>query len=75
MNQNQKDEVWLSHLRGRAGKWIALAGEYPHTLVGVGGNCVEAVADAMRNGEPDAMLFFVPPPYPLCVTPFPVMVE
>lgn len=65
-----EDEIWLSHLKDRYGKWIALAGEYPHTLVGVGDDAVQAVADATRNGHPDATLFLVPPPYPLCVTPF-----
>lgn len=64
------DEIWLSHMEGREGKWLALAGNYPHTLVGVGDDCVEAMADAERNGSPDATLFKVPPPYPMCVTPF-----
>lgn len=57
-----QDEIWLSHLRPNAKKWIALAGDYPHTLVGVGADAVEASNAAKANGHDDATLFYVPDP-------------
>ena len=65
-----EDEVWLSHMEDREGQWLALAGEYPHTLAGVGYDPIEAVEDAKQNGCDEPVLFYVPPPYPICTTPF-----
>lgn len=69
MKKNEQDEIWLSHLRPNERKWITLAGDYPHTLVGVGTTLREAVDAAARDGYTDVTLFYVPPAGPLCVTP------
>jgi hypothetical protein len=72
MTEDEKEEIWLSHLRANPRKWIALAGDYPHVLAGVGDDAVKAVEAAKCAGynAEAVMLFMVPPPMPLCVTPF-----
>lgn len=68
--EREADEIWLSHLRKREGKWIALAGKYPHVLASEAFTPSLALINARRNGfDEDVTLFLVPPPYPLCVTP------
>ena len=76
MHNEAKDEIWLSHLRGRSGKWIALVGEYPHTLAAEANTPSLCLINARRNGfEEEATLFFVPPPHPLCTTPLPLVTK
>ncbi len=64
------DKIWLSHMEGREGKWLALAGDYPHTLVAEGENLGKVHEAAREAGYLDAMFFMVPPSYPICTTPF-----
>jgi hypothetical protein len=71
--EEDRDEIWLSHLRPNENKWIVLTGECPHTLVSVADELRDAVDEAERKGytSENTMLFRVPPFHPICVTPFP----
>ena len=51
------DERLAKELERYRGKWVAIVGE---RVVGVGGSAAEAIAEALKAGETDPVVFRVP---------------